>query len=191
MGPQHLLISCRLLLLSPKFNLSIYIYYWLWLVTIRWESEYSTMQHPTCMRANLNSIYKNSQLYHHLPPPSPPTAAFACFNWRSSCARNTKGKGVRMRASVATVTYGRAPAAGHQPATLECSNSVPDSTGVTIRAPARVLWMSARLLARLSLPLDDTERRQMRQYLYFCTGKCVSICTFVLVNASVFVLVYY
>ncbi len=24
----------------------------------------------------------------------------------------------------------------------------------------------------------------MRQYLYFCTSKCVSICTFVLVNAS-------
>jgi len=28
----------------------------------------------------------------------------------------------------------------------------------------------------------------MRQYLYFCAAKCVSICTFVLVNASVFVL---
>ncbi len=32
--------------------------------------------------------------------------------------------------------------------------------------------------------LDDPrpELRQMRQYLYFCTSKCVSICTFVLVN---------
>ena len=24
----------------------------------------------------------------------------------------------------------------------------------------------------------------MRQYLYFCTSKCVSVCTFVLANAS-------
>ena len=32
--------------------------------------------------------------------------------------------------------------------------------------------------------LTTLERRQMRQYLYFCIIECVSTCTFVLVNAG-------
>ena len=32
--------------------------------------------------------------------------------------------------------------------------------------------------------------QQLRQYFYFCTSSCVSICTFVLASASVFVLLY-
>ena len=34
------------------------------------------------------------------------------------------------------------------------------------------------------------ELRQMRQYLCVCADKCASICTFVTINASVFVLLY-
>jgi len=36
----------------------------------------------------------------------------------------------------------------------------------------------------VGIPFDPQELRKMRQYLYFCTDKCVSICTFVLVNAG-------
>ena len=55
-----------------------------------------------------------------------------------------RGNGDRMRSSDATVMYGSEPAAGHHFATLLYSNSTPESGGVKMRAPARVLWIKAR-----------------------------------------------
>jgi hypothetical protein len=40
-------------------------------------------------------------------------------------------------------------------------------------------WIVGHVQAYLGGP-----HKKMRQYMYFCNSKCVSICTFVLVNAS-------
>ena len=77
------------------------------------------------------------------------------------------------------------------------TNQIPNTTRATIHgcniiseAPCRVAHgLQAKMIPKscaIFAVAEDTgaELRQTRQYLYFCTSKCVSICTFVLVNPS-------
>ena len=57
---------------------------------------------------------------------------------------------------------------------------------VYIKQPAKTYLLAPEASSGPLAPAS----RVVRQYVYFCISKCVSICTSALVNASVFVLLY-